>query len=154
MRRAWIKRAEISTPIIAILVTVAALAVTGIAVAWMVKVGSSAAKQGVLSVTGTAVLTYDINNGVYHLTFTIRNIGNQPARLLAVQVLSSPPIQLNATNTEVDGQSASLAISVDTSAHVVHIVIPETAIPAPSSEVVPVTLHTDQGSITFSAYYG
>ncbi|HIQ03810.1 MAG TPA: hypothetical protein EYH40_05265 [Desulfurococcales archaeon] len=149
----WAKRAEISTPIIAILVTVAALAVTGIAVAWMVKVGTSAAKQGVLSITGTAILTYDPNDGSYHLTFTIRNIGNQPAKLLAVQIASSPPIKLNSTNTSVDGES-SLIIPTDSSSHIVHIVVPETSIPTPSSEVVQVILHTDQGSITFSAYYG
>ena len=154
MGSCWLRRGEISTPIIAILVTVAALAVTGIAVAWMVKVGTSAAKQGVLSITGTAVLTYDIDNGVYHLTFTIRNIGNQQAKLLAIQIASSPPIALNSTNTEVDGKNIALYIPVDASSHVVHIVIPETAIPTPSGEVVPVILHTDQGSITFSAYYG
>jgi len=154
MRGLWLRRGEISTPIIAILVTVAALAVTGIAVAWMVKVGTSAAKQGVLSITGTAVLTYDLDNSVYHLTFTIRNIGNQPAKLLAVQIASSAPIALNSTNTEVDGKTTALYIPVDASSHVVHIVIPDTAIPTPTSEVVSVILHTDQGSITFSAYYG
>lgn len=153
MGSVWVKRAEISTPIIAILVTVAALAVTGIAIAWMVKVGTSAAKQGVLSVTGTAILTYDPNNGLYHLTFTIRNIGNQPAKLLAVQIASSPPIKLDTSNTSIDGES-SLIIPTDLSSHVVHIAIPETSIPTPLSEVVQVTLHTDQGSITFSAYYG
>jgi hypothetical protein len=63
------KKGEISTPIITILVTVAALAVTGMTISWMASTGAMASSQGAIIILGSPVVQNDT------LYLTLKNIG-------------------------------------------------------------------------------
>jgi len=77
------KKGDISSPIIVILVTVAALAVAGMAIAWMASTGSRASSQGSLVVIGTPTVTSGASNTLY---ITIKNLGNANATVTLVKV--------------------------------------------------------------------
>ena len=156
-----LSRGEISTPIVAILVTVAALAVTGIAIAWMTKVGFTASQQGILTIIGTA--TVSESGSDLYVTFTVKNLGTKNATMYAIQVGGSKPITIGPgfTTVYVDGEliAGTPVIPAGDQAHVVTIVMSVSNIPADvmnsirSKGTTSITLHTDQGSISFSAYY-
>jgi len=78
------RRGDISSPIIVILVTVAALAVAGMAIAWMASTGSRASSQGSLIVVGTPTVT---TSGTLYIT--IKNLGNTDVTVTLVKVGSS-----------------------------------------------------------------
>ena len=69
------RKGEISTPIITILVTVAALAVAGMAISWMASTGAMASNQGVVIIIGSPVVQNDT------LYFTLKNIGTADSDL-------------------------------------------------------------------------
>ena len=76
------KKGDISSPIIVILVTVAALAVAGMAIAWMASTGSRASNQGSLTVVGTPTVT--ATDGKLYIT--IKNLGNTDVNVTAINV--------------------------------------------------------------------
>jgi hypothetical protein len=80
------RRGDISSPIIVILVTVAALAVAGMAIAWMASTGSRASSQGSLIVVGTPTVTSTSPSTLY---ITIKNLGNTDVTVTLVKVGSS-----------------------------------------------------------------
>ena len=161
MRIISFRKGEISTPIVAILVTVAALAVTGVAVAWMTKIGFSASQQGILTVIGTSTISEDDN--YLYITFTVKNLGNRNATLYSIQLGGSKPIQLDPSHVvvEVDGINATgyPVVPRGNEAHVVIISIPignfnaEELRNIRSNATTGISLHTNQGSISFSSYY-
>ncbi|MEM2125136.1 MAG: hypothetical protein QXQ53_01910 [Candidatus Methanosuratincola sp.] len=128
-RRIRSKRGEISTPIITILVTVAALAVTGIAVSWMLSTGAAAANQGALMIVGSPVVQGDT------LYLTVRNIGNADAAIVSC-LLGNANKVLNSTVQA--GQSQVLNISFGTSFF--------------TGTILKGSLNTDQGILPFSAF--
>ncbi|MEM1573729.1 MAG: hypothetical protein QXY96_04505 [Candidatus Methanomethylicaceae archaeon] len=79
------KRGDISSPIIVVLVTVTALAIAGIAIAWMTSTGLSATRQGSIIVLGTPILSL-INNTHSNLFITLKNIGNVPVKISEVRI--------------------------------------------------------------------
>jgi len=79
------KRGDISSPIIVILVTVAALAVAGMAIAWMASTGAKASSTGSLVVVGTPTVT--ATDGKLYIT--IKNLGNTDVNVTAINVGSS-----------------------------------------------------------------
>lgn len=95
------KRGEISTPIITILVTVAALAVTGIAVSWMLSTGAAAANQGALMIVGSPVVQNDT------LYLTVRNIGNANASISSCLLGGQ-----NATRSDVIQAGKSMVLNI------------------------------------------
>jgi len=100
------KKGDISSPIIVILVTVAALAVAGMAIAWMASTGSRASSQGSLVVIGTPTVT---STSPYTLYITIKNLGNADATVTLVKVGSGTygtPFPVNA------GQSYATPITL------------------------------------------
>jgi hypothetical protein len=81
------RRGDISSPIIVILVTVAALAVAGMAIAWMASTGSRASSQGSLIVVGTPTVTPTATTSTLYIT--IKNIGNADATISSIRVGNS-----------------------------------------------------------------
>ncbi|MCC6013663.1 MAG: hypothetical protein LM593_04765 [Candidatus Verstraetearchaeota archaeon] len=71
MRKILNNKGDISSPIIVILITVAALSITGVTIAWMSSISSKAVSQGSLVIIGTPTITTD---GTLYIT--IKNIGN------------------------------------------------------------------------------
>lgn len=124
------KRGEISTPIITILVTVAALAVTGIAISWMLSTGAAAANQGALMIVGSPVVQGDT------LYLTVRNIGNANASVTSCLLggLSATPN----INTIKAGSSEVLQVQFSQS--------------FTTGTILKGSLNTDQGVLPFSAY--
>jgi len=78
------RRGDISSPIIVILVTVAALAVAGMAVAWMASTGGKASNQGSLIVLGTPTVTANGN-----LYITVKNVGNANVTITSIRLGSN-----------------------------------------------------------------
>lgn len=124
------KRGEISTPIITILVTVAALAVTGIAVSWMLSTGAAAANQGALMIVGSPVVQ---GNTLY---LTVRNIGNADAAIVSC-LLGNANQNLNSTVQA--GQSRVLSINFSGANFT-------------TGTILKGSLNTDQGILPFSAF--
>jgi len=131
------RRGDISSPIIVILVTVAALAVAGMAIAWMASTGSRASSQGSLVVVGTPSVS---GNNLY---ITLKNMGNADVTLSNVTLSTggTSPTYYYATefsNTTVTaGSSAGITVTLTES---------------PSSGAVLMgSLLTSQGTIQFSA---
>ena len=131
------KRGDISSPIIVILVTVAALAVAGMAIAWMASTGSRASSQGSLAVVGTPSVS---GNNLY---ITLKNMGNADVTLANVTLSTggTPPTYYYATSfsssTVTVGSSAGITVTLTGS---------------PSSGAVLLgSLLTNQGTIQFSA---
>ncbi|MEJ5292674.1 MAG: hypothetical protein WHS82_03670 [Candidatus Methanosuratincola sp.] len=123
------KRGEISTPIITILVTVAALAVTGIAVSWMLSTGAAAANQGALMIVGSPVVQNDT------LYLTVRNIGNANASVTSCLLGNQTQILNRIIQA---GQSQVINISFGTSFL--------------TGTILKGSLNTDQGILPFSAF--
>ncbi|MDI9643879.1 MAG: hypothetical protein QFX35_01520 [Candidatus Verstraetearchaeota archaeon] len=123
------KRGEISTPIITILVTVAALAVTGIVVSWMLSTGASASNQGALMIVGSPVVQNDT------LYMTVRNIGNADA---AVSSCLLGNYTGNANYTIRAGESRVLQFDFNITFN--------------TGTILRGALNTDQGTLIFSAY--
>lgn len=126
------KRGEISTPIITILVTVAALAVTGVAISWMVSAGTSASSQGAAIIVGTPVIQ---GNTLY---MTLKNIGNADTTITACRIGSNVNSSIIAPDTIVSGGSGVLAIAFNG--------------PFTAGSTVKGVLQTNQGVLQFSAY--
>ena len=131
------RRGDISSPIIVILVTVAALAVAGMAIAWMASTGSRASSQGSLAVVGTPSVS---GNSLY---ITLKNMGNADVTLLNVTLSTggTSPTYYYATlfsSTNVAaGSSAGITVTLTQ--------------PPPSGAVLLGSLLTSQGTIQFSA---
>jgi len=130
-KHALSKRGEISTPIITILVTVAALAVTGVAISWMVSTGTSAASQGVAIIVGSPV----IQNNTLHMT--VKNIGNANTTITACRIGSGAASTITpAVITPGDSKVLEIAFGVSFAA----------------GSTVKGALETNQGILQFSAY--
>jgi hypothetical protein len=132
------RRGDISSPIIVILVTVAALAVAGMAIAWMASTGSRASSQGSLVVVGTPSVS---GNNLY---ITLKNMGNADVTLSNVTLSTggtSPTYYyataFNPSSTVTAGSSAGITVTL-------------TASPT-SGAVLLGSLLTSQGTIQFSA---
>ncbi|GEM_PF-1458815 len=126
------KRGEISTPIITILVTVAALAVTGVAISWMVSAGTSASSQGAAIIVGTPVIQ---DNMLY---MTLKNIGNADTTITACRIGSNVNSSKITPDTIVSGGSGVLAIDFNGT--------------FTAGSTVKGVLQTNQGVLQFSAY--
>ncbi|RWX74243.1 MAG: hypothetical protein Metus_0268 [Candidatus Methanosuratincola subterraneus] len=124
------KRGEISTPIITILVTVAALAVTGIAVSWMLSTGAAAANQGALMIVGSPVVQNDT------LYLTVRNIGNANASISSCLLGGQ-----NATRSDVIQAGKSMVLNITFS-----------GANFTTGTILKGSLNTDQGILPFSAF--
>lgn len=125
------KRGEISTPIITILVTVAALAVTGVAITWMISTGTSAASQGAVIIIGSPVIQNDT------LYMTVKNIGNADASISACHIGSDTSTMVPPT---VVGAGSSSVLAIDFNKAFA------------TGTTVKGTLETNQGILQFSAY--
>jgi len=130
-RHALSKRGEISTPIITILVTVAALAVTGVAISWMVSAGTSAASQGAAIIVGSPVIQSDT------LYMTVKNIGNANTTITACRIGSEAASTITpAVITPGDSRVLEITFSESFTA----------------GSTVKGALETNQGILQFSAY--
>ncbi|MCX8182706.1 MAG: hypothetical protein N3D12_06260 [Candidatus Methanomethyliaceae archaeon] len=124
------RKGEISTPIITILVTVAALAVTGMAITWMTSTGSAASMQGALIIIGTPVVQNDT------LYMTVKNIGTADANLVSCNLNST--ISNNFTPSTVKaGESVALQVKFSQ--------------PFAAGQIIKGSLSTNQGTLKFSA---
>ncbi|HPC27488.1 MAG TPA: hypothetical protein PKX17_02055 [Candidatus Methanomethylicus sp.] len=130
-RHALSKRGEISTPIITILVTVAALAVTGVAISWMVSAGTSAASQGAAIIVGSPVIQSDT------LYMTVKNIGNANTTITACRIGSEAASTITPA-VITPGDSRVLEITFGES--------------FTAGSTVKGALETNQGILQFSAY--
>jgi hypothetical protein len=97
------RRGDISSPIIVILVTVAALAVAGMAIAWMASTGSRASSQGSLVVVGTPTVTAGTSSTLY---ITLKNLGNAVVNVASIKLANS-----TATINQNITAGASLALT-------------------------------------------
>ena len=125
------KKGEISTPIITILVTVAALAVTGVAITWMISTGTAASNQGAVIVIGSPVVQNDT------LFMTVKNIGNANTTLSSCHLGSSSstlftPVLIPA------GDSTVLTVNFNNT--------------FTTGQTLKGSLNTNQGILQFSAY--
>jgi len=130
-RHALSKRGAISTPIITILVTVAALAVTGVAISWMVSAGTSAASQGAAIIVGSPVIQSDT------LYMTVKNIGNANTTITACRIGSEAASTITPA-VITPGDSRVLEITFGES--------------FTAGSTVKRALETNQGILQFSAY--
>jgi hypothetical protein len=132
------RRGDISSPIIVILVTVAALAVAGMAIAWMASTGSRASSQGSLIVVGTPTVTSTSPSTLY---ITIKNIGNADATISSIRVGSSTVYGTYSTTFSIPaGSYYSTPISLTMTGGSFN-----------SSNIYPGTIVSSVGTILFSA---
>ncbi|MEM3674065.1 MAG: hypothetical protein QXG08_01180 [Candidatus Methanomethyliaceae archaeon] len=100
------KRGDISSPIILVLITVAALAVAGIVVVWMSTTASRAANTGALVVLGSPTVTAGSNtNNVLYIT--VKNIGN-----VQLNIASARLYTYTATVNQNVAAGSSVALSI------------------------------------------
>jgi len=133
------RRGDISSPIIVILVTVAALAVAGMAIAWMVSTGSRASSQGSLIVVGTPTVTPTATTSTLYIT--IKNIGNTDATISSIRVGNSTVYGTYSTTISIPaGSYYSTPISLTMSSGTFS-----------SSNIYPGTIVSSVGTILFSA---
>ncbi len=125
------RRGEISTPIITILVTVAALAVTGMAISWMASAGTAASSQGALIVLGTPIAH---GNTLY---LTLKNIGTANATLISCSLGSQT------------SQAFSAALVTAGSSSAISVTFSSTFTPGQTLKGL---VSTDQGTVQFSAF--
>jgi hypothetical protein len=130
------RRGDISSPIIVILVTVAALAVAGMAIAWMASTGSRASSQGSLEVIGTPALT---GNTLY---LTLKNVGTASVTLV------NATITISSTNYYASTLSPSPIAAGDSKA----VTITFTgSLSTTAGTPYPVSLLTNEGTVQFTA---
>ncbi len=125
------RRGEISTPIITILVTVAALAVTGMAISWMASAGTAASSQGALIILGTPVAH---GNTLY---LTLKNIGTANSTLISCNLGSQT------------SQAFSPALVPAGSSSAISVTFGSTFTPGQTLRGL---ISTDQGTVQFSAF--
>jgi len=126
------RRGDISSPIIVILVTVAALAVAGMAIAWMASTGSRASSQGSLIVVGTPTVTAGNSSTLY---ITLKNLGNAAVSITSVKLGVASTI----TNSTINpGTSTALTITLSNGSYT-------------SGNTYQGTVVSDAGTVQFSA---
>ncbi len=108
----------------------AALAVTGIAVSWMLSTGAAAANQGALMIVGSPVVQGDT------LYLTVRNIGNADASVSSCLLGSK---SANSNQVIQAGESKVLSITFSEANF-------------PPGTILKGSLNTDQGILPFSAF--
>ena len=130
------KRGDISSPIIVILVTVAALAVAGMAIAWMASTGSRASSQGSPTVIGTPTLT---GNTIY---LTVKNMGTTSVSLINATITVSTNYYAStfSPNSIAAGESKAVTITLTSN--------PTGVTPGTP---YPVSLLTSEGTVQFTA---
>ena len=79
------RRGDISSPIIVILVTVAALAVTGLAIAWMGSTMTNMSNNPSLIVVGTPTITAG-SSTTNTLYIVVKNVGNAQATITSIRL--------------------------------------------------------------------
>ena len=128
------RRGDISSPIIVILVTVAALAVAGMAIAWMASTGSRASSQGSLTVVGTPTVTAGNSSTLY---ITLKNLGNVAVSITSVKLGAASNSTI--TNPTINpGTSAALTITLTNGNYM-------------SGNTYQGTVVSDAGTVQFSA---
>ena len=134
------RKGDISSPIIVILVTVAALAVAGMAIAWMASTGARASSQGSLVVIGTPAVSGNV------LTITVKNMGNTDATISNVSLSTgdTSPTYYYATAGGINPTAVSAGTSVG-------ITITLTGTPSASTQTLLGSLLTNQGTLQFTA---
>lgn len=125
------KKGEISTPIITILVTVAALAVTGMTISWMASTGAMASSQGAIIILGSPVVQNDT------LYLTLKNIGTA-STTISTCILGG--MSSTDMSQAVIPAGNSTAISVGFGS------------PFTSGQVLKGSIITNQGTYQFSAF--
>ena len=126
------RRGDISSPIIVILVTVAALAAAGMAIAWMASTGSRASSQGSLTVVGTPTVTAGNSSTLY---ITLKNLGNVAVSVTSVKLGAASTI----TNSTINpGASSALTITLTGGSYT-------------SGNTYQGTVVSDAGTVQFSA---
>ncbi|MCS7098200.1 MAG: hypothetical protein NZ922_04410 [Candidatus Methanomethyliaceae archaeon] len=130
------KRGDISSPIIVILVTVAALAVAGMTVAWMASTGASSATTGALVVIGSPMVSSN------NLMITIKNLGSSQAILQNASITINNVIYFASSivpNAINSGESRAILITL-------------TGSPSPQSgQIYYGSLMTNHGTLAFTA---
>jgi hypothetical protein len=124
------RRGDISSPIIVILVTVAALAVAGMAIAWMASTGSRASSQGSLTVVGTPTVT---TSGTLYIT--VKNLGNAAVSITSVKLGAG---SASVTQSINPGASSALTITLTGGSYT-------------SGNTYQGTVVSDAGTVQFSA---
>lgn len=130
------KRGDISSPIIVILITVAALAVAGMTVAWMTSTGVSSVTTGALVIIGTPAISSN------NLMITVKNLGPSQA------MIQNASIAINNT-TYFAGNIAPSTINSGESRVVLITLIGS---PSPQSgQIYYGSLMTNHGTLAFTA---
>ncbi|MEM3674064.1 MAG: hypothetical protein QXG08_01175 [Candidatus Methanomethyliaceae archaeon] len=129
------KRGDISSPIILVLITVAALAVAGIVVVWMSTTASRAANTGALVVLGSPIVSGNT------VIIGIKNLGSQDATISNATLTVNTVYYASSISpsTIVAGSTASVTITLSGSP------------PITSGQGYSGAILTNQGTLLFTA---
>jgi hypothetical protein len=128
------KKADISAPIITVLLIIASIAIATLVISWMYGIGSTMSKQGTLVVIGTPVIQ-PAGGGQYTLYITIKNGGNANVTISGISLSNIGTFPYSDTISA--GETKSLQIQFTSS----------TTLP----NVIQGFIQTDAGNIPFQA---
>jgi hypothetical protein len=128
------KKADISAPIITVLLIIASIAIATLVISWMYGIGSTMSKQGTLVVVGTPVIQ-PAGGGQYTLYITIKNGGNANVTISGISLSNIGTFPYSDTISA--GETKSLQIQFTSS----------TTLP----NVIQGFIQTDAGNIPFQA---
>jgi len=145
------KKADISAPIITVLLIIASIAIATLVISWMYGIGSTMSKQGTLVVVGTPVIQ-PAGGGKYTLYITIKNGGNANVTTLGLS-LSNIPITItsvtvtSSTSSTTRPSISGIVISAGETVQLAITFTPDVTIP----NVIQGFIQTDAGNIPFQA---
>jgi hypothetical protein len=128
------KKADISAPIITVLLIIASIAIATLVISWMYGLGSTMSKQGTLVVVGTPIIQPTGTNQ-YTLYITLRNGGNTDVTISGISLSNIGTFPYSDTISA--GETKSLQIQFTSS----------TTLP----NVIQGFIQTDAGNIPFQA---
>jgi hypothetical protein len=128
------KKADISAPIITVLLIIASIAIATLVISWMYGIGSTMSKQGTLVVVGAPVIQ-PAGGGQYTLYITLKNGGNTDVTISGISLSNIGTFPYSDTISA--GETKSLQIQFT----------PSTTLP----NVIQGFIQTDAGNIPFQA---
>jgi hypothetical protein len=145
------KKADISAPIITVLLIIASIAIATLVISWMYGIGITMSKQGNLIVVGTPVIQ-PAGTGQYTLYITLKNGGNVDVRILGftlsgVTITISNVVLASSTTTTTTTLISGITIKAG---ETVQLRITFSASSLPSNNIQGL-VQTDAGNIPFQA---
>jgi hypothetical protein len=145
------KKADISAPIITVLLIIASIAIATLVISWMYGIGSTMSKQGNLIVVGTPIVVQQDSTN-YTLYITLKNGGNTDVRMVGftlsgVTIVTLVPELISGNTTTTPPSISGIIIRAGETVQLIITFTTNTTIP----NVIQGLIQTDAGNIPFQA---